>query len=396
MVNVNGPLNLVRLEGKIDNQKKIIYLFLDIHLPHVKQRECPEARNIDIHQFLLQKFSDTKIKYDFFLEIFPTDLFSTKHYPLKNIYIAQTAKLFRQHLKYNPMEDKVMVSKELPNVRFHYIDPRVYFEDGAFSFQKWGETINYIKYDQTKPIIKLAKDAIEELKQWQKLLVNRCSEPKKKPTRPVIQKSEKLPTGSQAVELRDYIINKIFCQYNKKHLQETISTIANEEVIPLLSTTIQKMEKLVEICKIYADLLDMPNDQLLPQDRGLLNYNYGVDQFVIDKTAIMVKQQYYDADNYLVHFLAKIMDLYFLRRILDKNFINHGIVYTGAAHSLFYIRALTKYFKFQITHVDDIDISIKEANEKATTLPYEDLSEIFFPSQLKQCIRTRHFPELFT
>jgi hypothetical protein len=31
-IKINGPLNVVRLEGKINKIKKVIYVFLDIHI----------------------------------------------------------------------------------------------------------------------------------------------------------------------------------------------------------------------------------------------------------------------------------------------------------------------------------------------------------------------------
>lgn len=33
---VNGPVNTIRIEGKINNVNKVIYLFGDYHMPHSK------------------------------------------------------------------------------------------------------------------------------------------------------------------------------------------------------------------------------------------------------------------------------------------------------------------------------------------------------------------------
>ena len=29
---INGPINVIRLEGKINNIKKVLYIFMDVHV----------------------------------------------------------------------------------------------------------------------------------------------------------------------------------------------------------------------------------------------------------------------------------------------------------------------------------------------------------------------------
>jgi hypothetical protein len=45
-----------------------------------------------------------------------------------------------------------------------------------------------------------------------------------------------------------------------------------------------------------------------------------------------------------------LMDIYLLRRFLDKKYIKTVVAYTGAAHSVNYIKYLVKIYDFKITH----------------------------------------------
>ena len=58
------------------------------------------------------------------------------------------------------------------------------------------------------------------------------------------------------------------------------------------------------------------------------------------------------------------MDVYFLRRFLDKKYITNTVTYTGINHSINYIYALVKYFDFKITHASYMKYDIKEATKK--------------------------------
>ena len=73
---VNGPMNTIRLEGKIGNVSKIIYLFMDFHMPVNHQTECDDIRSNDIDKFLIQTFDKSydinkKKIFDLFVELNP-------------------------------------------------------------------------------------------------------------------------------------------------------------------------------------------------------------------------------------------------------------------------------------------------------------------------------------
>jgi hypothetical protein len=95
---------------------------------------------------------------------------------------------------------------------------------------------------------------------------------------------------------------------------------------------------------------------------------------------------------------VKIMDIYFIRRFLDKDYIQHGVVYTGISHSLTYIYILSNYFGFKITHYN-YAASVKnldELNKKIRTIKYPyDFQQLFYPKVLAQCVDLTTFPKNF-
>ncbi len=99
--------------------------------------------------------------------------------------------------------------------------------------------------------------------------------------------------------------------------------------------------------------------------------------------------------------IAKIglymMDIYLIRRFLDKNYITNTVSYTGALHSVNYIRILVKYFDFKITHysyLKDSDINNAHKIIKQSKV-MDNLNELFYPPTFLQCSNLNNFPKLF-
>ena len=53
---VNGPINAVRLEGKINGINKVFYNFMDIHVDTSFQTECDDVRSLDLDKYLVKNF----------------------------------------------------------------------------------------------------------------------------------------------------------------------------------------------------------------------------------------------------------------------------------------------------------------------------------------------------
>ena len=98
------------------------------------------------------------------------------------------------------------------------------------------------------------------------------------------------------------------------------------------------------------------------------------------------------------------MDLYTIRRIVDKDYNTNSIIYTGMAHSVNITNILIKYFNFNITHTYFKEVSINKLNDKFKNNDYDiinndyinlKLYDLLLPEYLTQCTDMKNFPDMF-
>jgi hypothetical protein len=68
-IKINGPINVVRMEGIFDSIKKIIYIFMDYHIEYDNQSKCDDPQSINVNKFFFDSFMNLKNAdhmYDFF------------------------------------------------------------------------------------------------------------------------------------------------------------------------------------------------------------------------------------------------------------------------------------------------------------------------------------------
>ena len=53
---INGPLNAFRLEGSVNGNKKVLYMFCDVHKPVTMQTQCPGLRSVEFKEYLVKSF----------------------------------------------------------------------------------------------------------------------------------------------------------------------------------------------------------------------------------------------------------------------------------------------------------------------------------------------------
>ena len=123
-INISGPINIVRLEGEVDKEKKILYLFFDVHVSDTK---CKEYDSLDIVQ-LFNKFIDESKNYKN-----EWDLFIENDVNIKNIkdvidkshftgnYIQELINFF--HNKFTEDINNKIRTKN--NIRYHFFDIRI-------------------------------------------------------------------------------------------------------------------------------------------------------------------------------------------------------------------------------------------------------------------------------
>lgn len=419
---VNGPVNVVRMEGAIEDVKKVIYIFMDQHLPITEQLECDNIFAKDINSFFVEKFNnlnDSTRMYDFFLEIMPSKTQNISHgffhnaqLNFRDIYLIEVWKIFRKIFKYNPESNKVFQSKYFRNVRLHYIDVRDYFEGIYFEniFQANNIARNMINNQEIGEndinrlisILSIFKKYCEliiiVIKKYKKSVKK---QPKKieliKHTKKNQQQdmvSEKMDEKSFLKDI-NYIINKIFTKYNHNSIKEKLLNqldVIETYFMDLLSNCEYLTKEFLSIFEIlHAD------STKLRRDTGIFEeYLYGLPHNMILKYIFFINDNLDILSNKASFFFTRFMDVYFLRRFLDKDYITNAITYTGSYHSAVYIEILSHDFNFKITHFSYAKIpELKKLNAEIKKRDAIALEEIFYPSTISQCSNLTNFPEDF-
>jgi hypothetical protein len=101
-----------------------------------------------------------------------------------------------------------------------------------------------------------------------------------------------------------------------------------------------------------------------------------------------------------------LVDLYLMRRILDKKYTNNNIIYTGQNHLVDISVLLVKYFDFKITNIFYLDEKIKDINKfikKIDTTDYSYITDttIYLTNStdedgVDQCADLFNFPDNFS
>lgn len=352
-ININGPVNIVRLEGKINNINKIIYLFLDKHNEVDKQTQCDDFNAIDVQNFFALELKNIKHKMvDIFLEMGINEYHERKENILRKRYIDEVITFFVKQLNFKKVNNKLKASSSDYNfnIRYHYADTRdigydsFYYKcldilkdiDDVLLIPLQENKLHLIKFIDLKNLINEFEYLIEYLLTIEYVInIKNYEEIKEK------FKKNKVPS-SLIVFVK--MIFKLRDNYNNKTIQKFILTEFDTHYNNLLNliSDIKKIKESIE--NIYNTAKTVENIPKFKKDITIIN--------TFD-TNILI-----NVLNWISHF----MDIYFLRRFLDKDYITHVISYTGYYHSLFYIFTLVKYFNFKVTHVSN-DKNIKSINE---------------------------------
>jgi hypothetical protein len=126
---VNGPINVVRLEGTINNIKKILYVFFDYHANINLQTECESYDSKDIVTYFYDIFKSSNKPVDFFFEVKSSTITKNNITPFKNIYINNINKFYTRS-KF----DESVKKNIKKNIRFHYLDIRDYLEKNIYYY----------------------------------------------------------------------------------------------------------------------------------------------------------------------------------------------------------------------------------------------------------------------
>ena len=328
---INGPINIIRLEGTINDINKIIYIFFDHHYSLNNQTKCDGYLNDDIVTYLNKEFLKIHDKViDFFMETsFNEEEILLQNIKYKDRYIDEVNKFFLLNILIK--NNKNIGTKINKNIRFHYVDIRKQLKPVIYN-----NIFNDIKDAITKE--KLYKDY-------------------KKYIDKIILELDNLKN------IIKYSDNKIIFKLKSKYVNKEIKN---------------KLNKLLDKLCIDIDLLKI----------NINNINTITD---VDNTYLELLQLY-----------AWLMDIYFLRRFLDKNYVNNGILYCGSGHALRYTHFLIHEYNFKITHASFLDKPIGLVNEILRNYDSYDVDKdvqiikLFNKHDHIQCVDLSTFPENFS
>lgn len=393
---INGPVNVVRMEGKINNIHKVIYLFMDIHLNISEQTKCNGIGSVDIQNFFKESFEnlDQNKTYDFFMEIFPEYLSPLTNLEILNkpesqmIYLRRLQKFFYDHIRFDPEKNKI--SSLFKNVRLHYIDIRgllydVLLDPLLFAIERTKEQHEKVPSMVETSIffvIKFMKnmETILQKKEGQSLNIKQTKK------QSVVKLEDNIFSILQDSDVRKeymekilYLFNKFLNDYRHDNIKKLVNEYIDSYLIPRWQRYITDLENFYDKIKNLKQE-DYQDDKMTAELRKELSF---------------LRQK-------LFSMLSRIVDLYFIRRFLDKDYIMNAMVYTGAAHSSSYIYLLHR-IGFKITHCANCPIKninkLNEAVDQIKNFPSEqslfDLLEIFIPKKQVQCTDISKFPKDF-
>jgi hypothetical protein len=403
---INGPVNVARMEGKIDGVKKVIYLFMDVHQAPGNETECDDILSKDIKDYLIEQFqkvNDNKM-IDFFLESMPSNIPIRKLDEYKGNYINNTIRMFAKAFK-KSAKGEVIVNKMFPTIRFHHMDPRDYFEWTTFSsFKNIIDSVDGIwKSMYLMPTdLDFISERMKMINEWMEIVYDYFFKEDIEKAKDIIAKKKPIvpttPQESHALTFEDMtaqtlsLIKKIKTRYVHKSVMSGVNKILNTYVKKSYDNYI-KLDK--ERLKLFDDMRRrLVSGRVLNTDEA--DPTWGT-PFNITIKSLAELEIHMDAMNReYMDFFVGIMDVYFLRRLLDKDYITNVVAYTGIMHSMNYIYYLSKYFDFKITHVDYVDPKVKDYNREVDKRKSpKDLANIFYPPILKQCSDLSSFPKNF-
>jgi hypothetical protein len=381
---INGPINVIRLEGEINNVKKVLYIFMDMHIQVNNQTKCDDFLSEDVTRYIKKEMLKTKDKHiDFFMEhrMESANESISKYSKYKDRYIEEMQKFFWENFRKN--------NKELNNVRFHYADIRN--SDIIFGYKYINNIIsNYscdtYRKDDVSQILKIYGENIQYLKLVNNILSGID-----------INSNDVNPNNKKKSDDSINKIKDIHMKYKNKDVKQKLKFLidlfleSSNKLINLITENYDILIKHEKTCGSYFD------------DKGFRKKTKDIitgysDYFYDDDDTIDLFRKNHNKIYILnIETHAILMDVYFLRRFCDKDYITHGIFYGGSAHCYIYINFLIKLFDFKITHAAYSSEKINKINTilKENIYSVKEGMEYFNPPSLVQCSDISEFPDNF-
>lgn len=314
---ISGPVSVVKLEGTVNNIKKEILIFGDIHLVEV-QNECDSIESVPIKNYLIDLFKNSKENIDFFLEIDKSEISNKQEMSFTDNYIFQLMQFFKKN------------NKNFNKTRFHYSDIRDVYKNDFLMFVYTTSQSKYNKITNSKGII--YDDLLhllyisDEIKEYINIIIKGLK---------LNPKSFKRLFDDESDDSHKFIftknIYKILHKYNNERIKNEIRKILKI----LTSNVLNDVDELIKFIRpIKKKIEDKKNFSTNEIDKNVFDLIKKIDKIVSKISGLF----------------TIITDIYTIRRVLDKNYIEKSIIYVGGAHSRNIINLLVNNFGFKIVN----------------------------------------------
>ena len=353
---VNGPINFFRLK----NNNKDIYLFSDIHKDLNNQTECDEINSINVDKFFLNFFKNNKKQVDFMLETYKDYQNNCE----SQIYLVKLRKMFNSFYKKNPYYE---------NLRIHYLDIRNY----KYLEQIHQNSYYLIDYLNSNNIYKFK--TINEKLDTIKFYLNKIMDYY------VNNLDKSYDTDKE--NIFENLLDKIMNKYNNIDNKQKINKFLETNFYKKIKYTNELITNLKTKLNEYS--INIENSNKKDYEKYIYEYSfYNTKEYYDIKYEINNKCNEIKEQVDIIK--LTIMDCYFLRRFLDKDYITNNIVYTGFIHTIEYLYFLIKHYDFKIIEMDDKNsYTIKELNNiiKNNNSIYDVINILLSKQSFKQCIK---------
>jgi len=377
LIAINGPINYMKLKSK-DNNKEI-HLFFDWHEQLEYQQECEELDSVDINKYLAGVLYGTETTIDFFAEIFKKELDKDYDFDINNIYIMSVRKMF----------NKIYNEKKKKNIRLHYMDIRNYnnfVEHGLYTLPNLRRKIQMNNTTIGNNLLDLTY-IFENVKNDLEKFIELCENILHKKNNKVLEKDKEYY----------HLLEKMLLRYNNVDIKEKLQIFFEEMCMENIKESIKLIDNIIELIdneyKKYEKWEKKEEPIIIETNKKNIKYTTEYYYPQMDLNTYNKLMEYMkDLQGVFGEAHCVIMDTFFLRRLLDKNYVKKSIVFTGAHHSRNYVWLLIKFFNYKIDDAFFIRTFKKKDFEKFIINAKHPmvLDKYLRPNELKQCIKIKN------
>lgn len=343
---VNGPENIIKLVGEIDNIKKtIIVLMYNDFVPKRGEIICKWQNSINMDSYLVDELS--KIENMTF-DIFTNSTTKIQSRDVNDVYINNiNASLARMAIK-------------TENIRFHTSDFFSAFSKLIGKNNNMYETIVSIANEYM--YLQNEKSLIYEIIETFNQMINE------------LNKMIAILDGQKMNNDEKKILYDIFHKCRNNKIKEHMNELKNK-VIDKLNAHI----KHIVSCKDVITKLSnhsLYSDNVLKCDVTQKCYYASKSDFIRNYLQILkteITSLYFS----IISSMMCINAIFFIRRIMDKKYINNAVFICYIPEAIRFIQACCNTFGFKVDFASYVRSSIDDLNKKIKEAEHLELLDIF-------------------